>query len=143
MKEALKIWLLAIVYQTIIFFILLDEIREVIIILIPIELIGGLPGLFLFGVIVNHQTKSYNSLQSKWIYLIIGSFATAWFTTSLTGLVLGIPFSSPFGEGARLIAPAPIAALLSLLTFAVPVHKMLKENLIQMDDIAELPESHD
>lgn len=143
MKTAFKIWLVAIVYQTIIFFVLMEDIREAVIILIPIELIGGLPGLLLFGVVVNYLANARMGLHFKWLYLIIGALATAYFTTSLTGLVLGVPFSSPFGEGAFLIAPAPVAAFLSLFTFSIPVHRMLKGNLIPMDDIAELPESHD
>lgn len=60
MRLSIKIWLFAILYQTIILICALSKYSwsgKAIFSLIPVEFIGGLPGLFLLIPIVNYLVK--------------------------------------------------------------------------------------
>lgn len=133
MKISFKIWLVAILYQTIIlvFTAGVPDAAKVYIILLLIELVGGIPGLFLFGAIMHHLHISTGSSRIKWSYAITGAVIAATATTLLTALFLGLSLKSLFGAEIGLIYPAPLSAMLSLFTFYSPVHKYFNENAIK------------
>jgi hypothetical protein len=133
MKNTFKIWMLAILYQTIIFSLTsgMMDTAEAYIIMLLIELVGGIPGLFLFGAVMHHLYLSRSSLRIKWGYAIAGAIITSTTTTLLTALFLGLPLKKLFDSEIGLIYSAPLSALLSLFTFYSPIHKYFNENAIK------------
>jgi hypothetical protein len=133
MKKIFGIWALAILYQTVILTFtsgMLNVADEYVIVLL-IEFVGGIPGLFLFWAVMHHLHASQSSLRIKWTYAIAGAAIAAAGTAILTALFLGLPLKKLFGAEIGLIYPAPLSALLSLLTFYSPVHKYFNENAIK------------
>lgn len=133
MENTFKIWLLAILYQTIILSLtsgMMNAPDEYVIVLL-IELAGGIPGLFLFWAVMHHLNISQSSLRIKWSYAIAGAVIAATTTTMLTALFLDLPLRELFDDEIGLLYPAPLSALLSLFTFYSPVHKYFNENAIK------------
>lgn len=133
MKHTIRIWLLAILYQTFILSLTSDmmDTTEACIIMLLIGFIGGIPGLFLFGAVMHHLYVSQSSPGMKWVYAITGAIITATATTLLTAIFLGLPFKELFDAEFGLVYPAPLSALLSLFTFYSPVHKYFNEKAIK------------
>ena len=133
MKETFSIWALAILYQTIIltFTSGMMHVADEYVIVLLIEFVGGIPGLFLFWAVMHHLHVSRSRPRIKWAYAIAGAAIAATGTAILTALFLGLPLKKLFGTEIGLIYPAPLSALLSLLTFYSPVHKYFNENAIK------------
>lgn len=117
MKKSIKIWLLAILYQTVILGFLFHETIGVTGIIIPIELIGGLPGLLIFNVILHVVQKGSNSLSRKWFHLALGAFFAAILTSSMTLLFFKLLLGEMLAASSLLLVlPSGIATLISLLS---------------------------
>ena len=126
----MKIWLLAILYQTIIFSFCLNDFWHFAILIIPIEFIGSLPGLFLFGVFLKHLHKSDYSIDVKWFLITFGVSLIALLSAFFTGLSI-TSLSSIMMQSRDFLLPAPSAGLLALFTLPVAIHKVLRESLFK------------
>lgn len=128
MKLSIKIWLLAIVYQTLIFLVFLWEIPASLAILIPIEFIGGLPGLLIFEICFNNIQQNKDSTRTKWLYTIWLTLFASFATTAITIIVLCTLWDmiNHSAETFVLTLPTIAAALLSLATFYKTVHTTLQ-----------------
>lgn len=128
MNIAFRIWLTAVIYQSVIFSFTLDIVREepaLWILLLPIELLGGLPGLLAFIAGMKNITGSRLSYHTRWALLILLTFSAALGTTSLTAMVFDISLRHILEGGIGLIWPAPASALLALLTYVNTLKKHL------------------
>ena len=132
MGTAFKIWALAIIYQNVIFSIMPGEFSDgLVLFLIPVELAGGLPGLFLFGAIMYSLYIGQYPLIIKWLIAVFGAIFSALATTLLTALFFEVKPAELFNDVFYLLYPAPLSALLSLLTFIPSVNKYFDENTIE------------
>lgn len=130
MKMSIKIWLLAILYQTIIFIMMKDAFSEYTVIIIPIELAGGLPGLFLFDLLVKLLKRSNDNIALKWVWIIIGGALAAFITSVITAMFFG-DLVKEFLLGNHFIMwYAPISATMAILSLSLPVYRLLAENAI-------------
>jgi len=141
MKTSVKIWLLAILYQTIIFAFLFRAGGEVFI-LLPIEFIGGLPGLLIFHVVFNAIKNSNATLFQKWFNTVLGTIFSACFTSGLTLLLFfGMLENGLTLETFMLVIPSAIATILSLFSFYAPINRHFVQCSLQNNFPNELPES--
>lgn len=131
MKTAIKIWGLAIVYQTFIYTAMEQEWEwSLMILLLTIELVGGLPSLFIYGAILHHLHIGKLPLKRKWIIAITGALLTALINVVLAVLFFGIVPANVFDAFFVLFIPAPLAALLALFSLALSVNEYFNENTI-------------
>lgn len=131
MTHAFRIWITAIAYQSILFAITIDMMKEepgLWVIMLPIEFLGGLPGLFLFSVLLRQVYLSRSSPGSKWLSMALSASGSALATTILTASCFGLSFPGMLYKEPGLMFPAPLAALLALLTYASSLNKFLHEN---------------
>lgn len=134
MKMTFKIWILAIVYQTFIYTCLEQEWEwSLLILLFSIELVGGLPSFFIYGAILHHLHIANKSVVKKWVIAIIGVLCTALVNVVLAVLFFGITPSEISEAFFVLFLPAPLAALLALCSFALPVNKYFNENTLDQN----------
>lgn len=134
MTHAFRIWITAIAYQSILFAITLEMMKEepaLWIIMLPIEFLGGLPGLLLFAILFRQVYRSGSSPGSKWLCMILFATGSALITTILTAVCFGRSFPRMLFQDTALIYPAPLAALLALITYASSLNKLLHENTIK------------
>jgi NADH:ubiquinone oxidoreductase subunit 6 (subunit J) len=133
MKNTFRIWLLAILYQTVIFPFTFGMMinAEAYMFLFLIGFVGGIPGLFLFGAVMHHLHLSQSSPRIKWGYAIGGAIIAAIATTLLTALFLGLMLKQLLNAEIGLLYPTPLSALLSLFTFYTSVNKYFNENTIK------------
>jgi hypothetical protein len=132
MKVSFKIWILAMVYQTFIYAAMDQQAwPDLLLLLIPIELIGGTPSLFIYGAVLHYLHLSSYPAKKKWAIAIAGATFTALANAVLAVLFFGIAPSDIFDDLYLLFIPAPLAALLALFSFALSVNEYFNENTIK------------
>ena len=119
------------VYQTFIYTSMEQEWEwSLMILLITIELIGGLPSLFIYGAVLHHLHIGRQSLRKKWTIAITAALFTALFNVVLAVLFFGVKPADISDAIYVLFLPAPLAALLALFSFALSVNEYFNENTI-------------
>ena len=123
MKTSFRIWLGAILIQPLIFAVQMGIYAAVI---IPIEIVGSIPGILIFTFFFNKVMTMRTSLSTKWLLVLLIGFITAALTMlSFLLLFAGIERMLDY-DGILLLIPAPIAALISIAINAKAVNKDLK-----------------
>ncbi len=129
MRVAFKIWLLAIIYHTIIFSLLYGGLGDgMIFLFVPAELIAGLPALFIYSAILFHVHIGNYPLKRKWLITVIGIILSTMIATMLTVMFFEIKPSDLLENYLRLCSTVLLASLLALCSFALSVNKYLDEN---------------
>lgn len=127
MKITLRIWLTALIIQPIIFAFYMQKDA---LIIIPFELIGSLPGIIVFGLMLNAVASMQLPLPVKWIWISLAALALA---TCCSLIVVGV-FDLPIRQSIGLMAPAPIAASMAILINAVALNKKMKNEPPELTD---------
>lgn len=132
MRVAFKIWVLAIIYHTVIFSILYGGLSDgMIFLFVPAELIGGLPGLFIYSAILFHLHIGTYPLKRKWVIAIVGIVLSNMIATMLTVIFFEVKPSEILENYLRLCSTVSLASLLALCSFPLSVNQYLNENTVK------------
>lgn len=126
MKITLRIWLTALIIQPILFcFVFLWAA----IIIVPFEIAGSIPGILLFGIILEFLSKAGIPVTVKWVLLLMAALGLATLCSFGILLMVNGNQSTLVGDDYLFLIPAPTATLLALFIHYKTVHEYLQGNI--------------
>jgi hypothetical protein len=120
MKVVFRVWLTALIIQPILF---CFPMPWAALIIIPFELIGSLPGLLVFAIVVQILLKVKMPTALKWFFLLLTAAGTALLCSYWIAIVVD-DAGTIQGDNMMLVLPAPLAALIAVVLHANAVNKM-------------------
>lgn len=124
MKITLRIWLAALIIQPIIFLFIIGELA---VFVIPVEILGSIPGLVLFWIALQIITALKMPVEVKWILLLLSAILCSFlcnyiFMSGGSGSIFDDP------ETLLFTIPAPIAAIMGIIINGDSINRHLLNN---------------
>lgn len=124
MKTICRIWLIALIIQPILFSFVFASLGGLII--IPFELIGSIPGIVAFGLLMQLLIKSRIDIIFKWYIIIILAITTAFFASYFVYSLLDSAPMKLTVHDLPILSLAPASAVLSIIFNCKSVNEDLK-----------------
>jgi len=124
MKITLRIWLAALIIQPIIFLFIIGELA---IFVVPVEILGSIPGLVLFWIAVQAITALKAPIGLKWILLLLSAITCA-FLCNYIFIAGGSGSIFDDSESLLFTIPAPVAAVMGIVINGESVNRHLIDN---------------
>ncbi len=131
MKTICRIWLIALIIQPILFSFAFASLGGLII--IPFELIGSIPGIIVFGLLMQLLIKSRIDIIFKWYIIIILAITTAFFASYFVYSFLDPAPMKLTVHDFLILSLAPASAVLSIIFNCKSVNEDLKNEALRED----------